>query len=324
MEKMEGVPSRRRAWARAGWFDQTARWMSETLRSQGIAVYEAVTQVRTWERSCLLRVATSLGQVYCKAVPAMFAHEVPLTQSLGTRYPAHAPRVLAQDRERHLLLMRDFDGPSLSDLGDYACWEQSVSTFATLQRESAMHTAALTAMGCPYRPLDQLANDISMLLADTDALFLDGRGLRPMEIAALRSRLPHFLALCQELSRHRLPYALEHGDFGPANVAWVEQAPLFFDWSDSSVAHPFFSMCFFPGELEEVFPTATNWQRRQQMAYLEAWTHDESLEQLQRAFEIAQVLGPLHHASRYHRFMLPQMEAKWEMELMIPAYLRCL
>ena len=187
-----------------------------------------------------------------------------------------------------------------------------------------MHTAAFAAMGCPYRPLDQLANDIRMLLADTDALFLDGRGLTHMEIAALRSRLPHFLDMCQELSTHRLPYALEHGDFGPANVAWVKEAPLFFDWSDSSVTHPFFSMCFFPGEIEEAFSTAPNWQHRQQTAYLEAWTHDESLEQLQRAFEIAQGLGPLHHASRYHRYILPRMEAKWEMELMIPAYLRCL
>jgi hypothetical protein len=298
--------------------------MIETLRSQGTSVREAVTQLRIWERSCLLRVATSIGSVYCKAVPAMFAHELALTQSLATRYPAHAPQVLACDHERHLLLLHDFGGPSLSDLGVFDWWEQALGTFASLQWESAMHTAALMAMGCPFRPLDRLANDIRTLLADTNALFLEGRGLTLLEIATLRSRLPHFLNLCQELSTHRLPYTLEHGDFGPANVAWAEQAPLFFDWSDSSVAHPFFSIWFFPGEIEEVFPSVPNWQRRQQMAYLEAWTLNESLEQLQRAFEIAQCLAPLHHASRYHRFILPQLEAKWEMELMIPEYLRCL
>ena len=31
----------------------------------------------------------------------MFAHELALTQSLGARYPAHAPGVLACDRELH-------------------------------------------------------------------------------------------------------------------------------------------------------------------------------------------------------------------------------
>jgi hypothetical protein len=116
-EKMEGVPASRRAWARAGWFDETASWMIETLQSQGTSVNEAVTQLRTWERSCLLRVATSMGPLYCKAVPSMFAHELALTQSLAARSPAHAPQVLAGDRERQLLLMHDFGGPSLSDLG---------------------------------------------------------------------------------------------------------------------------------------------------------------------------------------------------------------
>ncbi len=73
--------------------------------------------------------------------------------------------------------------------------------------------------------------------------------------------------------------------------------------------------------MKAVFPTISDWQLRQQRAYLALWSGVEEMEQLQKAFEIAQFLAPLHHASRYHRFILPHMEARWEMELMIPYYL---
>ncbi|WP_165423154.1 phosphotransferase [Ktedonosporobacter rubrisoli] len=323
-EQIEGIPTARRAWARTGWFDETARWIVETLQGQAIEVSEAVQQIRTWERSCLLRVATTHEQVYCKAVPAMFTHELPLTQHLDVHWPSHASSVLAANRQQSLLLLRDFGGPKLGERGIFARWEEAVHTFAMLQRETVTHADSLIAMGCPTRTLDDLIEDIRTLLADTEALFVGGKGLTSSEIAALHAHLPHFLNLCQELKTYQLPYALEHGDFGPANVAWVEQRPLFFDWSDSSVAHPFFSLCLFPEEMEISFPDTPDWQMRQRSAYLRPWVRYESLERLTRAFEIAQCLAPLHHASRYHRFILPHMEAKWEMTLMIPAYLRCL
>ncbi|GHO89417.1 phosphotransferase [Dictyobacter formicarum] len=323
-EQIEGIPLSRRAWARAGWFDETADWMVEQLRGQDMMVNDTVKQIRTWERSCLLRVETTLGQVYCKAVPAMFAHELPLTQHLDVYCSSHAPSILAVNRQRNLLLLRDFGGPKIGERGNFAWWEEAVYTFAILQREMVTHADSLVAIGCPARTLDDLTEDIRTLLADTEALFIEGKGLNSSEIAALRAQLPRFLNLCQELKTYQLPYTLEHGDFSPTNVAWVEQKPLFFDWSDSSIAHPFFSLCLFPEEMETTFPDTPDWQMRQRSAYLRPWMSYEPLERLTRAFEIAQHLAPLHHASRYHGFILPHMEAKWEMALMIPAYLRCL
>ena len=326
LEKMEGIPLRRRAWAHPGWFDEAVEWMSEMSRRQGIVFTGLVEQVRTWERSCLLRVPTSVRQVYCKAVSAMFAHEFPLTQHLGNVFSTHAPTILSMDQQRHLLLMGEFGGPTLNENGMFTCWEKAVGHLVSIQLAYAAHTDALLALGCPYRPLDALANDMSNLLADTEALSVQGEGLANAEIAVLRRRLPFFLNLCQELATYRLPSTLEHGDFGPTNVAWVKQRPVFFDWSDSSVAHPFFSMCFFPEDMKTAFPLTSDWQVRQRSAYLGPWARAgyESPERLERAFNIAQQLAPLHHASRYHRFILPHMEARWEMELMIPAYLRCL
>lgn len=326
LEQREGFPLRRRAWARPGWFDETVTWMDDSLRRQGIALTGEVEQVRTWERSCLLRVRTSVGLVYCKGVSAMFAHELPVTLHVSRVFPARAPTILSMEPPRRLWLMGDFGGPTLNETRQFAWWEETMGQLASIQVTFAAHTDELLAVGCPLRPLDTLADDLRMLLADTQALSVQGEGLTPGEIAGLRQRLPFFLDLCQELATYRLPLTLEHGDLGPTNVAWVKHHPLFFDWSDSSITHPFFSLCCFPEDMEAFFALPSDWQARQRSASLHPWAEAGygSLERLETALSIAQLLAPLHHASRYHRFIFPCMEAPWEMALMIPAYLRCL
>jgi hypothetical protein len=39
-------------------------------------------------------------------------------------------------------------------------------------------------------------------------------------------------------------------------------------------------------------------------------------------FDMAQSLSAVHNALTYHQWILPQIEAQWEMEKMIPFYLR--
>lgn len=48
------------------------------------------------------------------------------------------------------------------------------------------------------------------------------------------------------------------------------------------------------------------------------------LQHLRAAFELAQVLAPVHAALIYHLSILPQFEARWEMEDMVGYYLRLL
>jgi hypothetical protein len=323
-EQEQGIPPQRPAWARRGWVAQAIAWLRQALNRERLALTGPVEQLRTWERSCLLRAETSGGLVYLKAIPSMFAHEGPLTAALTQWEPDRSPQVLAYDQERRWLLLRDFGGPLLSDLHDLACGEEAMRALARLQIALVERHADLLALGCPDRSLAQLAQDIPALLADRPALSLQGAGLSDAEIAGLRSNESRYLALCAKLSELGLPDSLDHGDFGFSNVALTARGALFFDWSDSSLTHPFFSPCFFPGEIEAAYPALPNARLRLSDAYLEPWTAFASRKRLSAAFGLAQTLAPLHLAILHQRFILPRMEATWQMERMIPAYLRCL
>jgi hypothetical protein len=66
--------------------------------------------VKNWGISCLLRVPTSAGDLYFKAVPPLFAREGMITVEVATFCPEHAPTVVAVEPARRWLLLEDF-GP---------------------------------------------------------------------------------------------------------------------------------------------------------------------------------------------------------------------
>jgi len=56
--------------------------------------------------------------------------------------------------------------------------------------------------------------------------------------------------------------------------------------------------------------------------YLKVWTDYESLERLRACFDLAIKFAPLYYAAIYHAVILPGMTFKWEMNNMIPFYLK--
>ncbi|HYN90239.1 MAG TPA: hypothetical protein VER55_17010, partial [Ardenticatenaceae bacterium] len=54
------------------------------------------------------------------------------------------------------------------------------------------------------------------------------------------------------------------------------------------------------------------------------WSAHAPRHQLLQAFELSQRLAPLHHALFYHQLILPNMEIRWEMENMVPFFLKML
>src|SRR6185295_11965526 len=69
-------------WYRSGWFDKAAAWMEEQFDDRGILMTAPIEQLRSWERSAILRAQTTFGQIYFKALPTMFRHEPPLVKWL--------------------------------------------------------------------------------------------------------------------------------------------------------------------------------------------------------------------------------------------------
>jgi aminoglycoside/choline kinase family phosphotransferase len=320
-EEEQGKPSQRRPWARRGWLDATTNWIRDQLRQRGIT-FQRIEQLRTWERSCLLRVQTDAGDLYFKAVPSMFAHEPPLTKTLAEWLPGRFPDILAVDSAQHWMLMEDFGGQSLEHEHDITRWEAAARQFAEMQIGLALRSPELIALGCPDRPVSELPDQIDALLADDATLMVGAAdGLSEETVALLRARAAEFRAQCEELVALDIPSSLEHGDLWASNIVLREQGFLFFDWSDSAITHPFFSLLFFMEDAREAFPALPDAPQRIRDAYLAAWGLYRPMEDLLAAFRLAQTLAPLHHAVTYHRYILPHMKMRWEMSRMVPFYL---
>ncbi len=334
----------RAAWYEPGWFAQAEGWMALALAQVGRSLSGPVVQVRAWQRSCLLRAETDGGPVYFKAVPPVFAHEPAITHALAARYPQHIPPVLARHPRQPWFLMAEVDGVSLAQRQDIAAWETALRTFALIQIDLAGRAERLVALGCPQRDLAQMADQMAQLLDDA-ALLLPSRpaGLGDEDRATIRAMLPALRNKAQRLAQIKLPQTLEHGDFWPGQVLIVDDAPpappqtsrrapvrqpsappsrpVFIDWSDCSIAHPFFSLSFFDDimEMEGYLPDVSNARERLRNAYLGPWTVYAPMKELIEAFELSRPLAAIHNALIYQQAILPGMEQRWEMHYM-PAF----
>ncbi|NJR31383.1 hypothetical protein HC762_01220 [bacterium] len=106
MQMNKPHPSRM-LWIQPSWLEQAHRWIDDKLDQHGIERQGAIAQphIRHW--STILRVPTSAGDIYFKAVISDLAYEAALTQTLSDRYPDCVPQILAADRQQGWLMMMD-------------------------------------------------------------------------------------------------------------------------------------------------------------------------------------------------------------------------
>ena len=112
---------------------------------------------------------------------------------------------------------------------------------------------------------------------------------------------------CEELATYGLPETLVHGDLHAGNFVLEGEHPVFFDWSDGAISHPFFDL------LTLMESGAAEW-REEITAYLEAWTAHLSMERLREAFELAWKVAHVYHSLSYLRITENlTRQVQWEM-----------
>ena len=149
--------------------------------------------------------------------------------------------------------------------------------------------------------------------------------LRSDEIAALRARGPALHAAICELAALDVPLALDHGDLGPSNIMagpGVDEY-RFFDFSDSALTQPFFSLTLLLAAAADLFRATPDATARLRAAYLQPWIAHAAPDRLARAWDLARLLAPWHHALTYHTQVLPGLGPdRGQMVGMVGYYLR--
>ena len=286
--------TRRRApWAERAWHEDAERWIAEQLGRPC-----RLRPVRSRSRGWLGRVETSDRSLYFKALPPSFRFEPALIACLAAWFPGHFPEVRAADPSRGWALMADFGGrPLAPDLADHCA---ALRRFAEVQRRVAPRLDPLTETGCPRRPLDALPEQVDALLHDPEVV---GVHLTREQALALRAARPAMVSLVRRLGDLGLPTSIDHGDLAEHNVRLDRQGePLFYDLTDASLTHPFYSLArwLYANERSARLPEAPLID-----AYLEPWSDGWPGHTLVEAVALARRAWLLHGAIACHRTLLP-------------------
>jgi hypothetical protein len=314
-------------WTVPGWWRQATAWIERELRQHGCGPIRTIEQLKSWEFSCVLRIHTSSGEFYFKAVPLSLSRELLITRRLAELHPQYLPPLVAVEPERRWFLMRGVPGTRLMDVPKLSWWERTAAAYARLQISWVGRTEEFQALECPQRTLTWLEDEIEPLLADPSVL-LPGQpgGLSEGQITRLRCCIPEFKRICSELACCEVPAALDHGDLWGINIIINEDHLTFIDWDEASVSHPFFSLLEFLLSVgfNEQLAQVPNAQVRIRDAYLLPWTQYAAKDQLERIFVLSQQLAPLCRAAR-NRQSLRVTKTYWEQqELVIPFFLQLL
>ncbi|HEY7342146.1 MAG TPA: phosphotransferase [Ktedonobacterales bacterium] len=318
------IPAERAPWERNGWFAEAAAWIEQQLAGLGWHRIGPYVQLHARGWSSVLRLPTTGGNVYFKAVTQPFAFEPPLTALLAELLPAESPRVLAVDRARRWLLMGDAGDPiraQIRETRNPQPYQDMLVAFARFQLALLPHTPRLEASAIPDRRLEVLPALFAATMRDTDGLLVGRPGglstddyarLHAMDVADLASRLASF----------GIPETLVQEDCHPGHWIAGVNGPIFFDWGDTCLGHPFQSlmMALRWGRLVLGYDAATLDGLRD--AYLAQWGDYGSLERLREAYQLAWRLTPLTRALTWYRIVANQEpSARWQYEDAAPYWL---
>ena len=170
--------------------------------------------------------------------------------------------------------------------------------FAQIQIQTTKHHDHLLATGCLDRLLEVLQSQIEPLVKDENTL----SGLSVVEVEHLQMLVPTLKNLCDQLNSYHIPATLVHGDLHLNNVALHKGNYIFFDWTDSCIAHPFFDLFSLLNESNHrSFLGRLNrlWTQKARDEYLNQWRPYETRERLLDAWKIARPLAALHNAVTY-------------------------
>ena len=275
-------------WVQPGQSSEAENWVSKTLSELNISQIGRLIQHRVWSVSYVAYTETDIGRIWFKASPAHFAAETTISHWVSFTFPKNSPRVIALDQTRNWMLMRSFGTQQWDNSVEKKSAESYLKTLAQLQRDSALYTEDLTNIGLPIKYPSLITNFINSIRknpANLQSLV----GTKIMN--QIRSVLPELEKEARFLESSIIPTGLEHGDLDSGNVFIQCDNPIFTDWSDSSISHPFYTLASFWGvKINQGMITSS---------YLDEWAEYGSRKQLLNEYKSVGKTAAAYRSASY-------------------------
>ena len=299
-------------WSDPAWLDAALSWADAALAEHGLRrTGWSAPHVRAW--SAVLRLETDDEPLWLKANGDGTRHEAALLDALAALDLPMTPRPLAADARLGLTLMPDGGQTVRETNGGRTppeALEPLLVAHAAIQRATEPHVPALLALGLDDVRPGAMPAQFAQLVEE--CLKADGvHRLTEDDAAGLRAVLPAYADACAELADSGIAATLQHDDLHDGNI--LQRGPLFIDWGDAIVGHPFGTMLAtlnsvaYQHQLDLDDPAL----HRLADAYTEAWTDVADRATLRRLVTLAVRVGPLTRALGWRRALVGCDDVSW-------------
>lgn len=238
---MKGEAPELGRFAQIGWIDKL---LARTGIYQGRTSMPAIRHFNQGTDFCLLSLTDLTGRkMWFKAVGEPNTREYALTAELTRRFPAFLPKILTTVPEWNGWVMEDVEGVPLNESEAIDQCEQALTALAIMQKEMVVDMASLSALGAKDWTCGRIASLSEPFFAESQRAMeaqtsTRSRPLGSGELHQLRIDIERAL---QEFSDTEMPETLMHGDIGHGNIIATVNGPVFLDWAETYVGHPFLS-----------------------------------------------------------------------------------
>jgi len=295
-------------WSYPGWLQEANSWVEYVLGEKGIEKTGYMIPEKIWSISYVASVPTNQGIYWFKAAPHFFPVESTLTNWLHQNFSYITPSVVGIEKSQNWMLMEDFQGADFNGISNRNKLSEYLKLLGELQSECSDRSGELETLGLQRNDPRLLFEFIDWLNSRPQDIYI---GLDKEQRNSLISSLPALRDSAAELVNTKIPPTLEHGDMDASNAFVTNRGnvnrPIFMDWSDAVIRHPFFTMSSFWGlGVDEEFVAES---------YLKAFTRFSPMEDLRKEYRHSAILSALCRTAYYWE-MKPRIANTiwWELE----------
>ncbi|TFD94343.1 phosphotransferase [Jeotgalibacillus sp. R-1-5s-1] len=296
-------------WFQPGWRKNIEELLSNRLPQR----VTNIEQIRSWERSTLLRLYAEDETYILKAVPPIFHHEPTICAYLSKSFPDSVPETVFADPSLNVFVMREVKGPLLGLTNQLEHWRQALLKLGKIQTGILNNIDQLT---CPFRAIDYMMVD---QLDHTIQRLFENETITKETLEILSENATKVRKIANKLKQSTIPLSIDHGDFFGGNILLQDEEAIIYDWSDCSLTHPFLSAVVFLQEVEDLFSKEA--ADSLLTDYLRLWRAYASMEQLKNEYQSIKYIAPAFGLMVYENIIFPTFRDNWDREIIIQGYI---
>ncbi|MFC5862188.1 aminoglycoside phosphotransferase family protein [Acidicapsa dinghuensis] len=212
-----------------------------------------------------------------------------MTAELTRRFPQYLPKTLATIPEWNGWLMQGVQGVPLNESNDVRQCEQALAALATMQKELAVDTCSWSILGAKDWTCQRIASLLELFFEDAQQAMLAQEVTipKPLTCVELESLQDDVRSALQELTSAGIPETLVHGDIGHGNVIAAPGGPVFLDWAETYIGHPFMSAEHLLADLARSSPLVADSHSALRRFYADYWRMHTATALLEKTISVA-------------------------------------